>query len=345
LSFIDIRAAIPFIATMLRRLASFRTFWQLLGLLALFSVSSTSVHAAPEKITVGAYVNDIQSVDLRTDSHVIDFYVWFRWSNADRNASKTIEFMNMVAPDNHVNQSLYDPPKVQPDGSRYAVFHHNGAFSSKFPLRNYPFDTQILTVELEDSQLGADELKFEVDKEGITINPSVRLSSYEIGVPALTILSRPYPTTFGDLSKPNISSYSRVILTIPVRRPWISGALKLLLPVGLILLSASLALLIRPDQIEARISLGITALLTLVALQFTASTDLPEVDYLMLIDKVYLASYAFILAVLIYVVRASWRGGGRSEQILARIDRRSGAILVIVYTAVLALLIVPALRV
>jgi hypothetical protein len=113
----------------------------------------------------------------------------------------------------------------------------------------------------------------------------------------------------------------------------------------LILLSASLALLIRPDQIEARISLGITALLTLVALQFTASTDLPEVDYLMLIDKVYLASYAFILAVLIYVVRASWRGEGRSEQALARIDRRSGAILVIVYTAVLALLIMPALLV
>jgi hypothetical protein len=344
LSFIEIRSAILFNVAMLLTVTCLRSLWRWLSLLGLALFWPALANAAAEKITVGAYVNDIQSVDLRTDSHVIDFYVWFRWSNADRNASNTIEFMNMVAPGNHVNQSLYDPPKGQPDGSRYAVFHHNGAFSSKFPLRDYPFDTQVLTVELEDSQLGADELKFEVDKEGITINPSVRLSSYEIGVPALTILSRPYPTTFGDLSKPNISSYSRVILTIPVRRPWISGALKLLLPVGLILLSASLALLIRPNQIEARISLGITALLTLVALQFTASTDLPEVDYLMLIDKVYLASYAFILAVLIYVVRASWRGEEQSEQALARIDRRSGAMLVIVYAAVLALLIVPALR-
>jgi hypothetical protein len=321
----------------------FGFWWRSICLLIALLFPIVNASAAPEKVIVGAYINDIQSVDLRTDSHVIDFYVWFRWTNPARDASKNIEFMNMVAPDGHVNQSLYDPPKPQPDGSRYAVFHHNGAFSSKFPLRDYPFDTQILRVELEDSQMGADELRFEVDREGVSMNPSVRLSSYEIGKPTLTILSRPYPTTFGDLSKPDISSYSRVILSIPVKRPWISGALKLLLPVGLILLSASLALLIRPDQIEARISLGITALLTLVALQFTASTGLPEVDYLMLIDKVYLTSYAFILAVLIYVVRGSWRSEGRAELASARADRRAGAIFVIIYVTVLTLLIVPAL--
>ena len=61
---------------------------------------------------------------------------------------------------------------------------------------------------------------------------------------------------------------------------------------------ALLALLIHPDQVEGRLGLGITALLTLVAMQFTAASDLPEVGYLMLIDKVYLASNLFILAVL-----------------------------------------------
>jgi hypothetical protein len=247
----------------------------------------------------------------------------------------------MASPDDHVNQSLYDPPKAQPDGSHYAVFSNNGAFSSKFPLKNYPFDTQLLTVELEDTQLGADALKFEVDQQGISINPTVKLSSYDIGKPSLTILARPYPTTFGDLSAPNTTSYSRAILTIPVSRPWISGALKLLLPVGLILLSASLALLLRPDQIEARVSLGITALLTLVALQFTASANLPEVDYLMLIDKVYLASYAFILCVLVYVVRGSWLVEQRGEAVSARVDRRAGAWLAILYCLTLVWLIAP----
>ncbi len=323
-----------------------KRFWQffcLKLLVVLISVSSTA-QAAPEKVIIGAYINDIQSIDLRQDSHVVDFYVWFRWNNPSRDASKTIEFMNLVSPDDHVNQSLYDPPKAQPDGSRYAVFHHNGAFSSKFPLRDYPFDSQKLTVELEDTQLGMSDLKFEIDREGVTINPTVKLSSYDIGKPSLTILARPYPTTFGDLSAPNTSSYSRAILTIPVSRPWISGALKLLLPVGLILLSASLALLLRPDQIEARVSLGITALLTLVALQFTASANLPEVDYLMLIDKVYLASYAFILCVLVYVVRGSWLVEARGEAASARVDRRAGAWLATIYCLTLVWMILPVLN-
>jgi hypothetical protein len=305
--------------------------------------SPALAQASDDRVTVGAYVNDIQSVDLRSDSHVTDFYVWFRWTKPGWDGSKSVEFMNMVTPIDHTNQSLYDPPKPQPDGSRYAIFHHNGAFTSKFPLRDYPFDKQVLRIELEDTVLGAKDLRFVPDGNGISINPETRLSSYTLGTPTVRIFDHPYPTTFGDQSEPNLSSYSRVVFSIPVTRPWISGALKVLLPVVLILLSASLALLIRPEHLEARISLGITALLTLVALQFTASSSLPEVNYLMLIDKVYLASYAFILAVLIYVVRSSWTLEQRGATVAAKADKKAIIILVAVYCATLAVLIVPAL--
>ncbi len=314
--------------------------WLAFILLLPFATAGSAEH---QKVSVGAYINDIQSIDLRSDSHVMDFYIWFRTKDPKHDPSTATEFMNMVLPDDHTNQSLYVPPKAQPDGSLYTVLHHNGAFSSKFPLQNYPFDVQTLSVELEDTQLGADDLRFVPDRQGITINPSIRLASYQVGTPKLEVRSVPYPTDFGDLSAPNISSYSRVFLTVPVRRPWISGTVKVLLPVGLILLSAVLALLIRPDHIEARISLGITALLTLVALQFTASTELPEVDYLMLIDKVYLASYVFILAVLANVVRGSWLTEEGNITTTARMDRRIGVLLVLLYCMILVALIVPAL--
>ncbi len=311
--------------------------------LAVLLFAAPAAWAAPRQVIVGAYINDIQSVDLRSDSHVSDFYIWFRWKTPEADASKTVEFMNMMLPDDHVNQSLYDPPKAQPDGSRYAVFHHNGAFSSKFPLRDYPFDTQMLRIELEDMVSGAKDLTFVPDKDGATINPHIRLSSYTVVKPVIVVINRPYPTTFGDLSEPDLSTYSRVIVSVPVKRPWVSGVLKVLLPVGLILLSAIFALLIRPDHIEARISLGITALLTLVALQFTASTDLPEVDYLMLIDKVYLASYGLILAILAFVVRGSWLVDHRGVDASAKVDRRAGFLLILLYLVVVASLILPPL--
>ena len=35
------------------------------------------------KVVVGAYINDIQELDFKTNSYAIDLYVWFRWKGAD----------------------------------------------------------------------------------------------------------------------------------------------------------------------------------------------------------------------------------------------------------------------
>ena len=132
-----------------------------------------------------------------------------------------------------------------------------------------------------------------------------------------------YPTNFGDISLAGTDTYSRVTIDIPVSRPLVTVSIKTFVPILLILMSSTLVLFVRPSFVEGRIGLAITALLTLVALQLTASSSLPDVDYLMLIDKAYLASYAFIIAVLARVVMTSWVGAGLSdEQATSRGDRR-----------------------
>lgn len=56
-------------------------------------------------------------------------------------------------------------------------------------------------------------------------------------------------------------------------------------------LAAALSLLLDPTHVEARVGLSLTALLTLVAMQFTMQTGLVEVAYLTLLDHIYLLSY------------------------------------------------------
>ena len=73
-------------------------------------------------------------------------------------------------------------------------------------------------------------------------------------------------------------------------------SVKTFVPIGLIVICAALVLFVRPHYVEGRIGLGITALLTLVALQLTSSATLPDVDYLMMLDKIYLLAYVFIIA-------------------------------------------------
>ncbi len=57
-----------------------------------------------------------------------------------------------------------------------------------------------------------------------------------------------------------------------------------------------------------------------------------EVDYLTLIDKVYLVSYAFIIAALFRIVTTSWVGAVHMEEArIARSDRIWAALLVLTY--------------
>jgi Neurotransmitter-gated ion-channel transmembrane region len=79
-------------------------------------------------------------------------------------------------------------------------------------------------------------------------------------------------------------------------------SVKTFVPIVLIVICAALVFFVRPHYVEGRIGLGITALLTLVALQLTSSATLPDVDYLMMLDKIYLLAYVFIIATLARVV-------------------------------------------
>jgi hypothetical protein len=60
-----------------------------------------------------------------------------------------------------------------------------------------------------------------------------------------------------------------------------------------------------PKYVDARVGIGITALLTIVALQITLNDELPAVDYLLLVDKVYIASYLFVIVALASAVRST----------------------------------------
>lgn len=276
----------------------------------------------PVTVTVGVYVNDIQQLDLQTHSYNVDLYLWLRWTDAAINPATTVEFMNSFQEWGHVVTPLSEEPEQLPDGSYYMALRSQGQFNTKLPLEHYPFDRQQLTVEFEDSSLSSDKLIYVADANPITLNPEISLPGYRIGKPALTIVDKPYPTNFGDTGASAPPSYWRVTVAIPVSRPVFTYALKLLLPILIVVASAALMLLVHPAYVDGRIGIGITALLTLVALQLTMNSQLPEVDYLMMMDKVYFVAYLFVVLGLALVVRSSWASGDDGIARAVRRDRR-----------------------
>lgn len=297
----------------------------------------------PVTVTVGAYINDIQQLDLTTHSYNVDFYLWFRWTDPAVNPSSTLEFMNSFQLWGHILTPLSEEPEQLADGSYYMAVRNQGQFNTKLPLENYPFDRQQLTVEFEDNTLPSDKLIYVADTNPLTLNPEIGLPGYHIGAPTMTIVDKPYPTAFGDTSASAPPSYYRVTLSIPVSRPTWTYALKLLLPILIVVASAAMMLLVHPHYVDGRIGIGITALLTLVALQLTMNSQLPEVDYLMMMDKVYFAAYLFVVVGLALVVRGSWLAGRDEIGLAVRRDRAALLVLTASYIVVTALVIVVTL--
>lgn len=267
--------------------------------------AASAARTGPAEVKIGVYINDIQAIDLTSHSFVGDIYVWFRDSDPAIDPGESFEWMNMFAPDDHVQRATYPAPQPQPDGSLYQVFRHQGPFAAKFSIRTYPFDKHVLAIDIEDQEWDANRLVYTADT--VTMNPDIVLPGFVIGEPRLDISSRPYPTSFGDLAAPDPSPYSRATVNIPISRPVVSGVTKALLPVFIVVLVAAAALLLNPSHVEARVGLSITALLTLVALQFSAMASLPDVGYLLMLDQVYLASYGFVLLVVGLLVLTTLR--------------------------------------
>ena len=278
--------------------------------------------AEPAEVTIGAYVNDVQHVDLATHSYVMDLLVWLRWTDPAIDPSATLQVMNPYELWGMTRAPLYPEPRKLPDGSLYQAIRFQGRFSNAFPLRAYPFDRQELLVALEDDAHDEHEVVYVPDADSVLMEPGVSLPDYDIGTPTLSISNDVYPTTFGDTSEAEPVPYSRATISVPVSRPVIPYMIKLALPIFLVVLVAALSFLLHSSYVEARIGMGITALLTLVALQLTMNNGLPEVGYLMMLDLVYIASSAFVLAVMAQAVATSWIAQRGEHDRAVALDRR-----------------------
>ena len=293
-------------------------------------------------VKVGALINDVQQLDLQSHSYNVDMYMWFKWRNPDIDPSRSFEFLNAFELWGHILTYETGKPEVLPDGTYYQVLRNQGKFNTKLPLERYPFDTQHLRVLIEDSAADERELVYVPDDDPIALSADLTIPGWDIGDPSLKVVSNQYDSSFGD---PRVAklSYSRASFDLPVTRPKGTYALKLLLPMLLVALTALLSLSVHPSYVEARVGIGITALLTLVALQLTSNSSLPEVNYLLLLDKLYILSYAFVVVTLAMIVRHSWIDMEADIATARRIDRRSIAVLTGVYFAIAAVIFVESL--
>lgn len=277
----------------------------------------------PEQVTVGVYVQNVQAVDLSTNSFSADFYIWLRWRNPDIDVPAGVEVQNVFENWALTKTEVYPEPRKQPDGSLVWLGRYQGNFNSPLSVSDYPFQNQTLRFVFEEAILNVEQLVYVPDKDPITVNPDITLAGYNFGKPRIAFDSHTYPTSFGDLeSTPQDRTYTRVVVEIPVTSPVTSGIFKTVLPLLIVLVAAALGVIIPASYVDSKVNVPITALIALVAMQFGVSSALPEVGYLPMIDLIYLLAYTAVTAMLGSAVIGAWRLKQQGEDAAMSLERR-----------------------
>lgn len=254
-----------------------------------------------EEVRVGLYSMSVYDLDLSSNTFYADAYVWLRWSG-QIDPVATLEFTNMVEEWGKLQEPILEEPRRLPDGSNYQLLRVEGRFVQPFSLADYPLDGHALSILMEDTTHGLNQLTYVIDRQSSGVSSTFQIPGWQLAGWKAELLQHSYGTDFGDVLEP--SRYAVARFEIEIRRPISFFVSKLMLPLVIVVVAALVALLVNPRLIDARLALPLGALLSAIFLQKSYADSLPDLGYLVLMDRIYLLAYPLILVVLIRSVRA-----------------------------------------
>ena len=285
---------------------------------------STERESGPDTVIAGVYIANIQRVDLPSNSFDADLYVWLRWTNPDIDPSESVEIMNVYQSWGLVETPVYDEPQKQPDGSLLWLARYQGSFNAPLTLSDYPFEEQTLRLVIEDGQDNVRSIVYEPDTDPVGIDREITLPGYNFGEPRVSFGSVTYDSSFGEIDPaPDAQTYTRMTVEIPLSAPAVSGVVKTVLPIVIVMIAAALALVVPATYVDSKLNLCITALLALVAGHWGATSGLPQTNYLLMIDLLYIIAFAATTAMIAASVVGAWVLKEKGEQEAMALEQRA----------------------
>lgn len=295
------------------------------------------------EVTVGFYLTSIYGLDQQASTYYADFYMWMKWSG-DFDPTATVELLNNIERWGLTMTPIYEEPAVLPTGEFIQQFHMQGQFFQPLSLNDFPLDSHGLSIWIEDSTYQASQFVYVLDQEGSGVAPDIKLPGWTIEGWELTSPTHAYATGFGETAS-NSQEYATALFTLNIERPQSFFVWKLLLPLIIVLLLGCSVLLVHPSFTEVRLAGPATALLTLVFLQQTYSSSLPDNGSLVLLDKIYALAYALVIGLICTtIVTSHWvRVDEEGNSVRAvRLDRMAAAGLFALFLLGTAILVVGA---
>jgi hypothetical protein len=257
---------------------------------------------APQVVEVGVWPTVIYNLDVHSNTFYMTAYVWFIW-RGEIDPTQTVEFTNNVESWGLTKARTYPKPITFPDGRHYQSMRIEGRFFQPFSLLRFPLENHTVSLLIEDNTYAADKLVYRFDQRHSGLDSGLNIPGWTVQSWSGCEGVHHYASNMGDETVGSESSdYGTILFEVKVTRPVNFFIWKMLLPLVIILLACWTALLLHPSQLASRAAMTGTALLTTVFMQQGYTSNLPEVNYLVLMDKIYVVVYLLIILSLVQVV-------------------------------------------
>lgn len=286
-----------------------------------------------EKVTTGIYIDRIKSLSVKDNIWSVDFYIWFNWTGEDNPG----EYFQVV--DGSIDKKEL-VRNITEGNQSYSLYQISATVTKNFDILRFPVDEQFLTIDIQDKQLGREDILYVPDTQNSGIAPSVKVPGYDID--GMTIVEKPYEfnTTLGDPS--NSTTFSQLRTGIMLSRPDLSFFFKSLIGIFIAVFAALAALLIRADYPPPRFGIIGGALFVGIGNMILVSSLVPNGVYTVADMITSLGMGIIALALLESAISLRYHHN-KQAKLARKLDRYSLAILAIGFVVIVITLIITAM--
>lgn len=299
------------------------------------------------RVEVALWIFDILDVDETRQSFTADFAVLLSWrdhrlSEASRGSSledcvvatvdvwhPSLEVVNQRQLQRHYEENV----EVDADGTVRFLQRYSGELSVELDLREFPFDTQKLPVQLISFTHGPDEVELVMDRDLSAQRGNFTVAGWD----TVDIETRLHSERLEGSSLDFLRvDHSVVLARNPGYYVW-----NIFVPLGLIAFMAWTVFWVDPHRLEAQVGVSTAAALTLIAFLLSLRQTVPRVDYLTRADQLVLGSALLVFLALGESIWSSRLAGSGRDAAALRLDRWSrvvyalGFLLVLLWSLVL----------
>ena len=266
-----------------------------------------------DTMRVGLFVTNNYSIDMSVPMYASDGMFWARWGPdlqarfeaAGMDPTHLLTFVNSVEGWDGRVTPVGETPMRLANGDYYQLYNYSTKLSiEELGLRHFPFQRMHLPIEVEindeSDQFRFENLRLIPDRRDSGVGHAIDVNGFISRGWSMAEFRHVYPSDFG-LREGNESarrevSYSQILFDVAYARSVKASVWSLFQPLLVVLAIVILSPSLSSRLWDVRIALPATAVLTLVFLQASYRSVLPQLPYLTFIDRVYSLAYAICLA-------------------------------------------------